>query len=37
MFFYEFFQALFVGVFGYFTDLLVGIIGNALNGLFGIE
>ncbi len=37
MLLYEFFHALFVGVFGYFSDLLVGIVGSALNGLFGIE
>ncbi len=36
MLLYEFFHALFVGVFGYFSKMLDGIVGGALNGLFGI-
>jgi hypothetical protein len=37
MLLYEFFHALFVGVFNYFSTLLVGAIGNAVNGLLGLE
>ena len=37
MLIYEFFRELFVGVFGYFADLLSGIVGGALGGLFGIS
>lgn len=36
MLLYEFFHALFIGVFGYFADLLTGIVSGALNGLLGL-
>ena len=37
MLIYEFFHALFMGVFGYFSNLLSGKLGAALNHLFGIK
>lgn len=37
MLIYEFLHALFVGVFGYFSKLLSGKIGDALGDLFGIK
>ncbi len=37
MLLYEFFHALFVGLFDYFSDLLVGVVGGAVNGLLGLD
>jgi hypothetical protein len=36
MLLYEFFHALFVGVFGYFSKMLEGIVTDALGGLLGL-
>lgn len=37
MLLFEFFHALFVGVFGYFSKMLDGIVAGALNGLLGLD